>query len=106
MTQKKYKQLKLSMEFYQNHYGGLFLSFKLGRKTIDGILYGDTHDWFFQSSTPDFLYIIPSGILKKYALWIGEVPKEISTIYNSIIDAAFKAGYNMLEKEESESDFI
>jgi len=98
-TYKKYKQLKLGIDFLQDQYDTVGLSFKLRQRQVTGILNGSTADWIFQSSSPAFLKRIPSGALTKYAVWIDTVPKDISLVYNQISEAALKAGYDMNEKE-------
>jgi len=99
-ARKRYKQLKLETDAYQYHYEKLHLSFKLNQHTIEGILNGSASDWTFQSNSPAFLKQIPSGKLSKYALWVDEVPRQISKIYNGIWEAAIKVGYDIAEKEE------
>lgn len=99
-ARKRYRQLKLDMDLLQDHYEMVPLSFKLGHHQIRGILNGSATDWTFQSDSPAFLRIIPSGRLSKYALWIDHVPRQISKIYNGILESAIKAGYAIAEKEE------
>ena len=99
-TRKRYRQLKFNIVELQYHYEMVFLSFKLNQHEVKGVLNGSTTDWTFQSTSPAFLKIVPSGKLSKYALWIGRVPKQINKIYDGISDAAIKAGYDITEKEE------
>jgi hypothetical protein len=100
MPQRRYKQLKLSIEPYREEFIKLWLSFKLGKHTVQGILSGARNDWYFQSSSPAFLKQIPGGVLPKYALWYNRVPKNITSIYNNIMEAALREGYDLMEKEE------
>jgi len=100
-TKKRYRQLKFEINELQSHYEMVFLSFKLNRHEVTGFLNGSSADWTFQSNSPEFLKIIPSGKLFKYALWVGRVPKEITKIYNGIEEAAIKAGFDIMEKEEA-----
>jgi hypothetical protein len=96
---KRYKQLKLGMDSFLYHYDSVVLSFTINRKPVCGILKGNAVDWMFQSDSPAFLKLIPSGILNKYALWWDVIPKNIDKVYNGILEAAFKAGYDLVEKE-------
>jgi hypothetical protein len=98
-TLKRYKQLKLGVDSVRYHYSGIFLSFALNRKPVCGILKGNSLDWMFQSDSPAFLKQIPGGVLNKYALWWDHIPKDLDKIYNGILEAAFKAGYNLCEKD-------
>ena len=99
MPQRRYKQLKLGIEPYREQYNHLFLSFRLGKHTVQGVLNGACHDWYFESLSPAFLKQIPSGVLYKYTLWYDRVPNNISSIYNNILEAALRAGYDLMEKE-------
>ena len=83
----------------EEHYQGAFLYFRLNRHPIEGILKGSMTDWTFYSQSPAFLKQVPSGRLKKYALWYDSVPREISKLYNGILESALKAGYPIDEKE-------
>ncbi len=100
MRQRRYKQLKLEVELYQRQFNSLWLTFKLGKHLVAGLLIGDCHDWRFLSNSPVFLRYIPSGVLNKYALWFNGVPKNINAVYNNIIEAAQREGYDLTEKEE------
>ena len=100
MPQKRYKQLKLGVEPYRGEFDSLWLTFKLGNQPVHGVLIGARSDWRFLSSSEIFLKYIPSGVLPKYALWCNGVPKNISSLYNNIFEAAQKAGYDLTEKEE------
>jgi hypothetical protein len=84
----------------QYHYEMVPLAFKVNQHVIDGVLNGSAADWTFQSRSPAFLKIVPSGKLSKYALWLNHVPKQINKIYHGITEAALKAGYDIIEKEE------
>jgi hypothetical protein len=97
---KRYRQLKFDIDILQHHFEMVFLTFKLNQHEVKGVLNGSSTDWTFQSGSPAFLKIVPSGKLSKYALWFGGVPRQIHKIYNGIGDAAIKAGYNLAEKEE------
>jgi hypothetical protein len=99
-AKKRYRQLKLDLDVLQHHYEMVSLSFKLNHHQIKGILNGSATDWTFQSNSPAFLKIIPSGKLHKYALWLDRVPRQISKIYNGIWEAAVRAGYDIAEHEE------
>jgi hypothetical protein len=96
---KRYKQLKLGMDSFQYHYDSVVLSFTINRKPVCGILKGNSVDWMFQSDSPAFLKLIPSGTLNKYAIWWDAIPKDINKVYNGILEASFKAGYDLCEKE-------
>ena len=98
-TRKRYSQLKFDIDSLQYHYEMVFLSFKINQHEVKGVLNGSSTDWTFQSNSPVFLKIVPSGKLSKYALWPGRVPRQINKIYNGIADAAIKAGYDITEKE-------
>jgi hypothetical protein len=100
MHRRRYKQLKLEVEPYREQFNSLWLSFKLGKHPVQGLLIGASHDWCFQSTSPAFLKQIPTGVLRKYALWFNGVPKNISSIYNNILEAALREGYDLTEKEE------
>ena len=100
MHRRRYTQLKLEVESYQEQFNSLQLSFKLGKHPVQGLLIGACHDWCFQSTSPAFLKQIPSGVLRKYALWYNGVPKNITSIYNNIFKAARREGYDLTEKEE------
>lgn len=102
MPQRRYKQLKLGIEPYRDQFNTLMLSFRLGKHIVHGVLNGAPYDWYFQSNSSAFLKHIPSGVLYKYALWYNQVPKNISAIYNNIMEAALRAGYDLMEKEEIE----
>lgn len=97
---RKYKQLKFSMDPLKDHYDAIALRFKLHHQVIKGALTGNYQYWFFKSESPAFLKHIPSGILFKYAIWENHIPTEVSNLYNAIWEAAFKAGYDLQEKEE------
>jgi len=97
---KRYKQLKLSVDVVSDHYEDVPLTFSLQNQYVSGILNGTVSDWNFRSPSPVFLKFIPSGVLYKYAFWIGEVPSKLSDIYNGIFTAASKAGYCIIEMEE------
>jgi hypothetical protein len=99
MAARRYKQLKLHIDSHRDEYNSVWLQFKLGRHGVEGVLNGDCSDWYFESSSHAFLKMVPHGVLHKYALWIDVVPKNISTLYNCIYEAAYKAGYEMTEKE-------
>lgn len=96
---KRYKQLKLEVDSFRSHYDYVVLSFTIKRKSVSGILKGNSCDWVFLSNSPTFLKMIPSGVLNKYTLWWDAIPKDIDKLYNGILDAAFKAGYDFCEKE-------
>ncbi|MCU7551721.1 hypothetical protein OCK74_21550 [Chitinophagaceae bacterium LB-8] len=96
-TSKRYKQLKLGVDSFRSHYQSVVLSFTIKRKSVSGILKGNRVDWMFQSDSPAFLKLVPSGILNKYALWWDMVPKDLDKVYNGIFEAAFKAGYDLCE---------
>jgi hypothetical protein len=98
-SSKRYKQLKLGMDSFQYHYNCVILSFTIKRKPVSGILKGNSFDWRFQSDSPAFLKLIPSGVLNKYALWWDAIPKDLDKLYNGILEAAFKAGYDLCEKD-------
>jgi hypothetical protein len=97
---RRYRQLKLDIDVLQHHYEMVSLSFKLNQYQVSGILNGSASDWTFQSDSPAFLNIVPSGRLSKYALWLDRVPRQISKIYNGIWEAAIKQGYDIAEPEE------
>jgi hypothetical protein len=92
--------LKLEIEPYREQFNSLWLSFKIGKHTVEGVLIGACHDWCFRSASPVFLKQMPSGVLCKYALWYNKIPKNITSIYNNILEAALRAGYDLIEKEE------
>ena len=96
---RRYKQLKLGVDSFQYHCHCVVLCFSIKRKPVCGILKGNSVDWMFQSDSPAFLKLIPSGILHKYALWWDAIPKDIDKVYNGILEAAFKAGYDLCDKE-------
>jgi hypothetical protein len=96
---KRYKQLKLSVDSLQGHYDRVYLSFRLNSHYIRGILNGNSVDWVFQSDSPAFVKRIPSGVLYKYALWTDDIPKDIGKVYNGILEAALKVGYDLNERE-------
>ena len=98
---KKYKQLRFSLEGTRQYYHYLPLRFRLGRHLVEGVLHGDCADWYFLSESGAFLKLVPGGMLRKYMLWIDQVPKNIGIVYNAIADAAALKGYTMLEREES-----
>ena len=98
---KRYKQLKLGIETSNDHYEDVVLFFKIQNQPVYGLLNGTLNDWHFQSGSPVFLKYIPKGILNKYALWMDAVPKKLSEIYSGIVTSATKAGYTMLEFEET-----
>lgn len=99
---RKYRQLKLQISITEDHLDAVPLTFRLNRHFIQGILNGSVSDWFFQSQSPAFLKLVPSGRLQKYALWCNGVPRGISRIYNGIVEAAARSGYILDEKEYSE----
>jgi hypothetical protein len=94
-------QLKLGLLVVPRTYFSVVLHFSVCRRPLTGVLYGTASNWTFLSNSPAFLRYIPSGRLDKYALWVDKIPPNISTIYNGIFDAAFKAGYSLQEKEEA-----
>lgn len=96
--------MKLGIEPYRDQFNNLWLSFRLGKYIVEGVLNGACHEWYFESYSAAFLKQVPSGVLHKYELWYNSVPKNISNIYNSIMEAALKAGYDLLEKEEVEAE--
>ena len=96
---KKYKQLKFSVDALKDQYHAVYLSFRLHQKPVTGVLNGSANDWTFSSESPSFMRHVPCGALHKYQLWHGHVPKNISAVYNGIIEAAFKAGYELNERE-------
>ena len=96
---KRYKQLKLGVDSFRSHYHCIVLSFTIKRKSVSGILKGNPVNWMFESDSPAFLKLVPSGVLNKYALWWDVVPKDLDKVYNGILEAAFKAGYDLCEKE-------
>lgn len=96
---KRYKQLKLGVDSFQYQCPCVVLTFFIKRKPVCGILKGNAVDWMFQSDSPVFLKLIPSGVLNKYALWCDTIPKDIDKVYNGILEAAFKAGYDLCEKD-------
>jgi hypothetical protein len=96
---KRYKQLKLGVDSFQYQCPCVVLTFSIKRKPVCGILKGSAVDWMFQSDSPAFLKLIPSGVLNKYALWCDAIPKDIDKVYNGILEAAFKAGYDLCDKE-------
>ena len=99
-AQKRLKQLKLGIDALQDQYNGVFLHFRLGYQIVEGVLNGSAADWTFQSYSRAFLKQVPTGTLYKYMLWMDSVPPGISNVYNAIEEAAFKAGYDMIEREE------
>jgi len=99
-TRKRYRQLRLELDLLDHHYEMVPLSFRLNHHQIKGILNGSASDWTFQSDSPAFIKIVPSGKLHKYALWTEGVPSQISKIYNGIWESAIKAGYDIAEIEE------
>ena len=99
-ARKRYRQLRLDLDVLEHYYEMVPLSFRLNHHQVKGILNGSASDWTFQSESPAFLKIVPSGKLHKYALWTGLVPGQISKIYNGIWESAIKAGYDMAENEE------
>lgn len=99
---KRYRQLKLNVDCFRDHYDKVFLLFKIGRRPVCGILNGNSVDWMFQSDSPEFLKLVPSGVLCKYALWIDAVPCDLGKVYDGVLEAAMKAGYDLREKGEGE----
>lgn len=99
-VRKRYRQLRFEIDDLHFHYEMVFLRFKINRDEVVGILNGSVTDWLFQSDSPAFLKIVPSGKLFKYALWTNGIPKQLDRIYKGLSDAAFKAGYDLTEKEE------
>ena len=97
---KKYRQLKLQVDPLYDQYHGVLLSFHVRQHKIEGVLNGSISDWTFQSNNAVFLHYIPTGKLNKYMLWEEKIPACISNIYNGILEAAFKTGYDLFEKEE------
>ena len=97
---RKYRQLKLGFDGLQEYYVSVPVSFRLGGQMVTGILNGTAADWIFHSSSPAFLRDFPSGRLHKYELWIDQVPRQISKVYNGILTSALRAGYDLTEKEE------
>ena len=96
---KRYKQLKLGMDSFRDRYDNIILSFTINSKPVCGVLKGNSVDWMFQSDSPAFVELIPSGILKKYALWWDVIPKNLDKVYNGILEAAFKAGYDLVDQK-------
>lgn len=103
MTQvrKRYRQLRFEIDQLEDHYHMVCLRFKINRQEVSGLLNGSITDWMFESKSDAFLKIVPSGRLCKYALWCDGVPKQINKIYKGVWEAAMKAGYDLLEKEEA-----
>jgi hypothetical protein len=97
---RRYKQLKMDMPSLRDHYKGIGLSFRLGHRCIEGLLQGSAADWAFCSESPAFVKYVPSGVLSKYMLWNDNVPRQISGLYNGILESAFKAGYDLSDKDE------
>lgn len=97
---RRYKQLRFSLESTRQQYHYLYLRFRLGRHWVEGELHGDCSDWYFISYSTPFVKLIPSGLLRKYMLWIDAVPHNLSEVYNAIAEATAAAGYSMMEKEE------
>ena len=83
----------------EEYYEGICIHFRLNRHPVEGILKGSITNWVFYSQSPAFLKQVPSGRLKKYALWYDTIPKDITKLYNGILEAALKAGYPIDEKE-------
>ncbi|MFL5742574.1 MAG: hypothetical protein ACJ75B_20290 [Flavisolibacter sp.] len=79
---KKYRQLKLEMNALKEQYPDILLQFKMGGREVMGILRGSISDWTFESDSPAFLKIVPTGILQKYMLWTGKIPRSIGKLYN------------------------
>ncbi|MCW3073211.1 MAG: hypothetical protein JWP69_280 [Flaviaesturariibacter sp.] len=98
-ARRKYKQLKFGIEALKKHYDSVCLSFVIGRQTVRGVLKGNHQSWVFVSDSRPFLSCVPSGQFFKYALWIGEVPADVSLLYNAIWEAAIKEGYDLSEEE-------
>jgi hypothetical protein len=97
---KRYKQLPLPLSSLARNVTPVCLSFRLKRQLVYGVLHGNVDNWTFVSNSSIFLRHIPSGRLDKYALWMDTVPVIITEIYNSIYNAALKAGYSLQEYEE------
>ena len=97
---KRYRQLPLPLTPLSRHVNAVCISFKIARRPINGILYGNEVNWTFVSYSPAFLRYISSGRLDKYALWNNCVPPMLSQIYDAIYEAALKAGYSLYELED------
>ena len=98
-AQRKYRQLKLEILTARGPYAGLHLAFRLGKHTVYGRLNGSAGDWVFESTSPAFLKQIPQGRLYKYNLWYDAVPRAINSIYNGILESAFRAGFDLYEND-------
>lgn len=90
----------LPINALKREYAGVLLCFKLGRKDVCGLLNGSANDWTFESVSPAFIKHLPTGRLHKYAVWHNKVPSIVSNLYNGIWDAAFKAGYDLGERDD------
>jgi hypothetical protein len=99
---RKYKQLKLDIDDLSDEYPDVFLAFKLNGRTISGILQGSILDWSFHSDSSAFTRIVPDGVLRKYMLWLGPVPRGIHKLFDQLIAAAAKSGFELEEKEQEE----
>jgi hypothetical protein len=96
---KRYRQLKFEIDEPQDHYEAVLLRFSINRDKVKGLLNGSITDWVFQSDSPAFLKVVPSGRLCKYALWYDRIPRQLNMIYKGMWEAASKAGYDLSEKE-------
>lgn len=76
-------------------YNNVAITFITHSGSVTGVLNGTDKQWSFDSDSPAFLKMIPSGKLLKINSNIAELPSGIAELVNHIHRAAEDLGYSM-----------
>lgn len=76
-------------------YESVALTFTLHTGSVTGVLSGNDHQWSFDSDSPPFLKLIPSGRLIKSSFNFTGLPHEIVELLHCIYRTTEDLGYAM-----------
>jgi hypothetical protein len=89
----------MGKDIRKDAFENLVLTFDMHGKSVSGLLNGNYKAWLFDSDSPAFLKLIPSGRLTRQ-MNAGGVSSAILDLCVSIQRAAEDMGYNLHIKEQ------